>query len=46
MLGKTTIITALDKIVNNQKFNANDFNFIYLNRLLNMYKRNHLHVES
>ena len=25
--GKTTIITALDKIINNQKFAANDFNF-------------------
>jgi len=39
--GKTTIITALDKIINNQKFCTNDFNFIYLNRLLNMYKKNH-----
>ncbi len=37
--GKTTIITALDKIVNNQKFAANDFNFIYLTNLLNRYKR-------
>lgn len=44
--GKTTIITALDKIVNNQKFNANDFNFIYLNRLLNMYKRNHYMLKA
>lgn len=42
--GKTTIITALDKIVNSQKFNANDFNFIYLSRLLNMYKHNHFIV--
>lgn len=41
--GKTTIITALEKIVNypTQKFSANDFNFIYLSRLLNMYKKNH-----
>jgi AAA15 family ATPase/GTPase len=37
--GKTTIITALDKIINNQKFAANDFNFIYLTNLLNRYKR-------
>ncbi len=37
--GKTTIITALDKVINNQKFSANDFNFIYLTRLLNRYKR-------
>ncbi|MCG3664438.1 AAA family ATPase [Aliarcobacter butzleri] len=44
--GKTTIITALDKIVNNQKFNANDFNFIYLNRLLNMYKKNHYMLKA
>jgi predicted ATP-dependent endonuclease of OLD family len=43
--GKTTIITALDKIVNSQKFNANDFNFIYLSRLLNMYKHNHYIVK-
>ena len=27
--GKTTIITALDKVVKNQNFTANDFNFIY-----------------
>jgi len=37
--GKTTIITALDKVVKNQNFAANDFNFIYLTRLLNRYKR-------
>ena len=37
--GKTTIITALDKIINNQKFAANDFNFIYLTNLLNRYKK-------
>lgn len=37
--GKTIIITALDKVVNNQKFSANDFNFIYLTKLLNRYKR-------
>ena len=43
--GKTTIITALDKVVNSQKFNANDFNFIYLSRLLNMYKHNHYIVK-
>lgn len=39
--GKTTTITALDKIVNSQKFNANDFNFIYLNRLLKIYSKKH-----
>ena len=44
--GKTTIIAALDKIVNYQKFGANDFNFIYLNRLLSMYKKNHFKVKA
>lgn len=44
--GKTTIITSLDKIINNQKFCANDFNFIYLSRLLNMYKHNHYIVKA
>jgi len=43
--GKTTIVTALYKIVNNQKFKANDFNYIYLSRLLNTYKKNHYIVQ-
>jgi len=38
--GKTTIVNALDYIVNIQKFKANDFNFIYLNDLLLEYKTN------
>jgi len=36
--GKTTVITALNKIVNEPNFIANDFNFIYLNRLIEQYK--------
>ncbi len=35
--GKTTITKALEKIIDNKKFEANDFNFLYLNRLLNEY---------
>ena len=35
--GKTTITKALDKIIDNKKFEANDFNFSYLNRLLEEY---------
>ena len=35
--GKTTITTALDKLIGNKKFEASDFNFSYLNKLLNKY---------
>lgn len=35
--GKTTITKALDKIIDNKKFEKNDFNFSYLNRLLSEY---------
>lgn len=38
--GKTTIIAALDKLINkngNQKFNSCDFNFSYLNECINSY---------
>lgn len=35
--GKTTITKALDKIIDNKKFEENDFNFSYLNRLLSEY---------
>jgi len=38
--GKTTITTALEKLVNEKKFLANDFNFIYLNNLLIEYSKN------
>jgi len=35
--GKTTITKALDKIINNKKFEENDFNFSYLDGLLSEY---------
>jgi len=35
--GKTTVTKALDKIIYNKKFEANDFNFSYLNKLLEEY---------
>lgn len=35
--GKTTIIEALDRLVNN-KFSASDFNFFYLKKLFESYK--------
>ncbi len=35
--GKTTITTAIKKIIIDNKFLANDFNFIYLNELLDKY---------
>ena len=37
---KTTVITALNKILNSTVFIANDFNFIYLNAVLEKYKAN------
>lgn len=38
--GKTTITKALEKLLQNN-FNANDFNFAYLTRLLEQYKKHH-----
>ncbi|MBW8015117.1 MAG: AAA family ATPase [Planctomycetes bacterium] len=35
--GKTTVIEALKKLITENKFQANDFNFIYLNSLLKGY---------
>lgn len=43
--GKTTIINALDKIVNDHKFSSNDFNYRYLTRLLRAYKKNHFRAK-
>ena len=37
--GKTTITKALKKLVIDNKFRANDFNFIYLNKLLEGYRK-------
>lgn len=39
--GKTTISIALDKLLGNSKFHANDFNFKYLDRLLKTYLKKH-----
>jgi predicted ATP-dependent endonuclease of OLD family len=36
--GKTTVTKALDRLAHNKKFQANDYNFIYLNALLNDYR--------
>ncbi|MDY6228291.1 MAG: AAA family ATPase [Clostridium sp.] len=36
--GKTTVIQALDKLINENKFNSNDFNFLYIKDLLNSYR--------
>ncbi len=38
--GKTTITKALEKIIKARKFEANDFNFLYLNTLIEEYKAN------
>ncbi|MCT7582323.1 ATP-dependent nuclease [Aliarcobacter butzleri] len=38
--GKTTITKALEKLLSSTNFNANDFNFAYLNNLLTEYKEN------
>lgn len=35
--GKTTVITALRKLINNEKFIATDFNLTYLKRLYEKY---------
>jgi predicted ATP-dependent endonuclease of OLD family len=44
--GKTTIIKALDNLINNNKdaFKSNDFNFIYLKKLLEKYESLHTKV--
>lgn len=36
--GKTTVTEAFKRLHGNRKFQANDFNFIYLNTLLNEYR--------
>ncbi|HDR7398324.1 TPA: AAA family ATPase, partial [Bacillus toyonensis] len=39
--GKTTIIKSLDNLINNNKdaFKANDFNFLYLKKLIEYYEQ-------
>jgi len=38
--GKTTITEALAKLIEKKAFNENDYNFVYLNNLLEQYKIN------
>lgn len=42
--GKTTIITALDTLINHGKFGINDFNYRYLQQYLNEYNVNETKV--
>ncbi|TKC19271.1 ATP-dependent nuclease [Robertmurraya kyonggiensis] len=44
--GKTTIVNGLEKLLNNQEFKANDFNFSYLKKLLVEYERNQSIIET
>lgn len=43
--GKTTIITALDTLINHGKFGINDFNYRYLQQYLNEYNINDAKVK-
>jgi len=43
--GKTTIITALDKLVNNKDYKSNDFNFSYIRDVFQQYEKNATKVE-
>ena len=40
--GKTTVIEALGKLINTSGFKASDFNFNYLNKMLNSYTKDYL----
>lgn len=44
--GKTTIVNGLEKLLNNQEFKANDFNFSYLKTLLDEYEKNQSIIET
>lgn len=44
--GKTTIVKALDKLIKNEDFKANDFNFSYLKKLLEKYKLSNSGIAS
>ncbi|KAB2399535.1 MULTISPECIES: Gabija anti-phage system endonuclease GajA [Bacillus cereus group] len=45
--GKTTIIKALDNLINNKDaFKANDFNFLYLKKLLDQYEQTTLKLDD
>jgi len=44
--GKTTIVNGLEKLLNKQAFNANDFNFAYLKKLLEQYENPPKEIET
>ncbi|MCY6354399.1 ATP-dependent nuclease [Clostridium sp. ZS2-4] len=44
--GKTTVIEALNKLINDSTFKATDFNFTYLKELLELYKDEYLDNED
>lgn len=44
--GKTTVIEALNKLINESIFKATDFNFTYLKELLGLYKDEYLDNED
>jgi len=44
--GKTTVIEALNKLINDSTFKATDFNFSYLKELLELYKDDYLDSED
>lgn len=44
--GKTTVIDALDKLINNIAFKATDFNFDYIKELLNLYTIEYFNKEN
>ena len=43
--GKTTVVSALDKIINIKNFSSSDFNFNYLKKLLTLYTDDYLKQE-
>lgn len=44
--GKTTVIDALNKLINGSAFRATDFNFNYLKELLELYTNEYLDAET
>lgn len=44
--GKTTIINAIDKLINNSNFESKDFNFLYLSDLFTKFKESKEEVET
>lgn len=44
--GKTTVISCLDKLINNKKFSSSDFNYNYLKELLALYTPEYLESKN